>query len=70
MTALISGVEWMCVKICSFVLEFPGPNPQRKMFKKWKALPFGIQEATIDELLQQARDGAQDDFDLDLALDP
>ena len=67
-TALISGVEWMCIKICSFVLEFPDPNPRRKMFKKWKELPFGIPEATIDELLQQTRDGVQDDLDFDLTL--
>ncbi|KAL9989319.1 hypothetical protein ACROYT_G003856 [Oculina patagonica] len=68
-TALINGVEWMCIKIRSFVLEFPGPNPQRRTFKKWKDLPFGIKEASSDELLQQATDGAQDDFDFDLNLD-
>ena len=69
MTALISGVEWMCIKICSFVLEFPGGNPPRRIFKKWKDLPFGIKEASIDELLQQAKDGAQDDLDFDLTFD-
>lgn len=69
-TALITGVEWMCIKICSFVLEFPEPNPHRRIYKKWKGLPFGIKEATFDELLQQTRDGAQVDFDLELSLDP
>ena len=67
-TALISGVEWMCIKICSFVLEFPDPNPRRKMFKKWKELPFGIQEASVDEIYQHAKDGVQDDFDFELTL--
>lgn len=64
-TALISGVEWMCIKICSFVLEFPDRDPSRRIFKKWKALPFGIKEATIDEILQQSTEGVQDDFDCD-----
>jgi len=67
-TALISGVEWMCIKICSFVLVFPDPNPRRRMFKKWKELPFNIPEATIDEILQHARDGAQDDIDFEFTL--
>lgn len=67
-TALISGVEWMCIKICSFVLKFPAPNPCRKMFKKWKELPFGIPEATIDEILQHAKDEVQDDIDFHFTL--
>ena len=58
----------MCIKICSFVLEFPDPNPRRKIFKKWKELPFGIREATVDEIFQHAKDGAQDDLDVDLTL--
>ena len=58
----------MCIKICSFVLEFPDPNPRRKMFKKWKELPFGIREATVDEIFQHAKDGAQDDLDFELTL--
>ena len=64
--ALISGVEWMCIKIGSFVLEFPDPNPERRTYKKWKELPFRIKEATVNELLQQAKNGAQDDFHFDL----
>ena len=46
-TALISGVEWLCIKIRSFVLEFPEEDQPRKMFKKWKDLPFGIKEASM-----------------------
>ena len=68
MTALISGVEWMCIKIWSFVLKFPDPNPRRMMFKKWKELPFGIPEATIDEILQHSKDEVQDDIDFGFTL--
>ena len=68
-TALINGMDWMCIKISSFVLQFPEPNPRRMIFKKWKDLPFSIQEATIEELLQQVQNGAQDDFDDDLSLE-
>ena len=67
MTALINGMEWLCIKISSFVLEFPKPNRRRQIFKKWKNLPFGIPEATLEEILQQAQNGAQDDFDDDLS---
>jgi len=58
----------MCIKICSFVLEFPDPNPRRKMFKKWKELPFGIPEANVDEICQHAKDAVEDDFDFELSL--
>ena len=52
MTTLINRVEWICIKIASFVLEFPEQGHPRKMYKKWKDLPFGIKEADLDELLQ------------------
>ena len=58
----------MCIKIYSFVLNFPEPNSRRKMFKKWKELPFAIPEATIDEILQHAKDEVQDDIDFHFTL--
>ena len=62
-TALISGVEWMCIKICSFILEFPGKDQPRRMYKKWKDLPFGIKEASVEEILKQSGDkGPGDDL--------
>ena len=64
-TALINNVEWMCIKICSFVLEFPDKDRPRRMYKKWKDLPFGIQEASVDELLQHGADKGGDLLDVD-----
>lgn len=62
-TALICNVEWMCIKINSFVLEFPDKDRPRRIFKKWKDLPFGIQEADLDEILHHgAENGAENDL--------
>ena len=68
-TALICRVEWMCIKINSFVLEFPDRDPPRKMYKKWKDLPFGIKEADLDELLQYGADKSESTDLLDVDLD-
>ena len=66
-TVRINDVEWLCIKISSFVVQFPGPNPQRIMKKKWKDLPFGIEEATFEELWQQAEHEDEDFFEDDLS---
>ena len=65
-TALIDGVEWMCIKVRSFVLELTmNGNPRRTMYKQWKDVPFTIPEATVDELLQQGSGQAVAAFQLD-----
>ena len=66
-TVRINDVEWLCIKISSFVVQFPGPNPQRIMKKKWKDLPFGIEETTFEELWQQAEHEDDDFFEDDLS---
>ncbi|XP_067017165.1 ATP-dependent RNA helicase DHX58-like isoform X3 [Acropora muricata] len=65
-TALIYNVEWLCIKISSFVLEFPGRDTTR-MYKKWKDLPFAIQEADEEEILRHGADNSEatDLFDLE-----
>lgn len=63
----INEVEWLCIKIASFVVQFPGPNPQRIMKKKWKDLPFSVEEATFEELWQQAEHEEQDCIEDDLS---
>ena len=49
---LICNMEWICIKIKSFVLEFPEKDRPRRMYKQWKDLPFAIKEASLVELLQ------------------
>lgn len=61
-TALIHNVEWLCIKISSFVLEFPHNNRARKIFKKWKDLPFDIKEATTEEILEHGLEPAENDL--------
>jgi len=68
-TALISGVEWLCIKIRSFVLEFPGEDQPRKMFKRWKDLPFGIKEASMEDILKHSCDKGPGDDLLDFNFD-
>ncbi|CAH3018864.1 unnamed protein product [Porites evermanni] len=68
-TALISGVEWLCIKICSFVLEFPGKDQPRRMYKKWKDLPFGIKEASMEEILKHSGEKGPGDDLLDFNFD-
>ena len=68
-TALISGVEWLCIKICSFVLEFPGKDQPRRMYKKWKDLPFGIKEASMEEILKHSGEKGPGDDLLDINFD-
>ena len=68
-TALISGVEWLCIKICSFVLEFPGKDQPRRMYKKWKDLPFGIKEASMEEILKHSGEKGPGDDLLDFSFD-
>ena len=68
-TALISGVEWLCIKIVSFVLEFPGTDHPRRMYKKWKALPFDIAEASMEEILKHSCDKDPGDGLLDVDLE-
>lgn len=68
-TVLINGMEWMCIKISSFVLQFPEPKARPLTVKKWKLLPFRIEEATFEELMQQAQQQeAKDDLDDELSL--
>ena len=70
-TALINNVEWMCIKICSFVLEFPNQEFPRRIYKKWKDLPFTIDEASTDELLEYGAEETEDkeiDFELEWSL--
>ena len=66
-TALIYNVEWLCIKINSFVLEFPGRDRITRMYKKWKDLPFAIQEADEEEILRHGADNSEatDLFDLE-----
>ncbi|XP_073244353.1 ATP-dependent RNA helicase DHX58-like isoform X3 [Porites lutea] len=68
-TALISGVEWLCIKIRSFVLEFPEEDQPRKMFKKWKDLPFGIKEASMEDILKHSCDKGPGNDLLDFNFD-
>ena len=68
-TALISGVEWLCIKIRSFVLEFPGEDQPRKMFKRWKDLPFGIKEASMEDILKHSCDKGPGNDLLDFNFD-
>ena len=68
-TALISRVEWLCIKICSFVLEFPDKDRPPRMFKKWKDLPFGIEEASMEEILDHGFDKVPGDNLLDVDFD-
>ncbi|XP_068695183.1 ATP-dependent RNA helicase DHX58-like isoform X2 [Montipora foliosa] len=70
-TALICSFEWLCIKINSFVVEFPKDDKgdcRRRIFKKWKDLPFAIQEAELEEVLQLGADNSEtkDLLDLDL----
>lgn len=58
-TALIYNVEWLCIKISSFVLEFPGRDRTTRMYKKWKDLPFAIQEADEEEILRHGADNSE-----------
>lgn len=68
-TVLINGMEWMCIKISGFVLQFPEPKARRLTLKKWKLLPFTIQEATFEELMQQAQQQEpKDDLDDEFSL--
>ena len=46
-TALINSVEWLCIKISGFVLEFPDKDPPRRTYRKWKELPFDIEEVNV-----------------------
>ena len=70
--ALICNMEWMCIKVSSFVLEFPEKDRPRKMYKKWKDLPFAIKEASLAEaeLLQRGTDNGEANglLDVDLSL--
>ena len=68
-TALISGVEWLCIKIRSFVLEFPGKDQPRRMYKQWKDLPFGIKEASMEEILKHSGEKGPGDDLLDFNFD-
>ena len=58
-TALIYNVEWLCIKISSFVVEFPEKDRPRQIFKKWKNLPFAIQEADQEEILRHGADNSE-----------
>ena len=66
-TALIYNVEWLCIKISSFVLEFPERDRTPRIYKKWKDLPFAIQEADEEEIIRHSADNSEttDLFDLE-----
>ena len=70
MMALICNMEWMCIKIKSFVLEFPDRDRPRRMYKQWKDLPFAIKEASLTELLQHGKENEEANglLDVDLSL--
>ena len=69
-TALISNVEWLCIKVSSFVLEFQDRYPPRRMYKKWKQLPFDIEEASMEDILNHGYDKGPVDNLLDVDFDP
>ena len=68
-TALISKVEWLCIKISSFVLKFPDKN-HPGIYKKWKDLPFGIEKASVEEIFNYGLDKGPVDSLLDVDLAP
>ena len=69
-TALISRVEWLCIKISSFVLEFPDKGRPRRIYKKWKDLPFGIEKASVEEIFNYGFNKGPVDSLLDVDLVP
>ena len=64
-TALIDGVEWMCLKVCSFVLQFNTTQQRRVLYKKWKDVPFEVPDATLEELLSLPVHNDMEDLELD-----
>ena len=48
----LEGTDWPCLKISSLVTTL-NHGKDRKLFKKWKEVPFKICEAELEEMIEE-----------------